>query len=55
MRPLGRIIWNLLLTGRSSIEHVFESHYRSITDINWSPRNPDMVASTGLDSWVWLW
>ena len=50
-----RLIWNLNRTGKTSIDHVLYAHYRAITDINWHPLEPDMVASTGLDSWIWIW
>ncbi|KAI0635452.1 hypothetical protein C8Q77DRAFT_1217270 [Trametes polyzona] len=49
------LIWNLLLTGRTAIEHVLRSHYRAITDINWHTIEPDVVISTGIDSWLWAW
>ncbi|EIW56116.1 uncharacterized protein TRAVEDRAFT_50605 [Trametes versicolor FP-101664 SS1] len=49
------LIWNLLLGGRTSIEHVLRSHYRAITDINWHTIEPDVVISTGIDSWLWAW
>ncbi|CCM03390.1 uncharacterized protein FIBRA_05520 [Fibroporia radiculosa] len=49
------LIWNLFLTGKTSIEHVLRSHYRAITDINWHTTDPDIVVSTGIDSWLWAW
>ncbi|KAI9068878.1 hypothetical protein FKP32DRAFT_1587345 [Trametes sanguinea] len=49
------LIWNLHLGGRTSIEHVLRSHYRAITDINWHTIEPDVVISTGIDSWLWAW
>ncbi|KAI0952525.1 hypothetical protein AcV7_008300 [Taiwanofungus camphoratus] len=49
------LIWNLLLSGKTSIEHVLRSHYRAITDINWHTSDPDIVVSTGIDSWLWAW
>ena len=53
--PIPSLIWNLLLTGRTSIEHVLRSHYRAITDINWHTIEPNVVISTGIDSWQWAW
>ena len=50
-----RLIWNLQLGGKTSIEHILKSHYRAITDINWHRTECDIVASTGIDSWVWAW
>lgn len=49
------LIWNLLVGGRTSIEHVLRSHFRAITDINWHTIEPDIVISTGIDSWQWAW
>ncbi|KAF9266957.1 hypothetical protein L218DRAFT_857464 [Marasmius fiardii PR-910] len=49
------LIWNLLMPGKTSIEHILHSHYRAITDINWHTTECDTVASTGIDSWVWGW
>ncbi|EMD32397.1 hypothetical protein CERSUDRAFT_126817 [Gelatoporia subvermispora B] len=49
------LIWNLLLAGKTSIQHVLKSHYRAITDINWHTTDPDVVVSTGIDSWLWAW
>ncbi|KAF9467004.1 hypothetical protein BDZ94DRAFT_1250295 [Collybia nuda] len=49
------LIWNLLLVGKTSIEHILQSHYRAITDINWHTYECDTVISTGIDSWLWSW
>ncbi|KAL1749235.1 hypothetical protein HDZ31DRAFT_79080 [Schizophyllum fasciatum] len=49
------LIWNLMLQGKTSIQHVLHSHYRAITDINWHTSEYDMVISTGIDSWLWAW
>lgn len=43
------------MSGKTSIEHVLRSHYRAITDINWHNTEPDIVVSTGIDSWLWAW
>ncbi|KAL0575974.1 hypothetical protein V5O48_006008 [Marasmius crinis-equi] len=49
------LIWNLLMSGKTSIEHILHSHYRAITDINWHTTECDTVVSTGIDSWIWGW
>ena len=49
------LIWNLMMVGKSSIEHILRSHYRAITDINWHTSEPDTVSSVGIDSWLWSW
>jgi len=50
-----RLIWNLVLCGKTNIEHVLQAHYRVITDINWHTTECDMVVSASIDSWVWAW
>lgn len=50
-----RLIWNLDRTDRSAIQLILSKHYRSITDVNWHNHHPDIVASTGIDSWIWVW
>lgn len=49
------LIWNLMLQGKTSIQHILHSHYRAITDINWHTSEYDTVISTGIDSWLWAW
>ncbi|KAF8972462.1 hypothetical protein BDZ97DRAFT_1781105 [Flammula alnicola] len=49
------LIWNLLMGGKTSIQHILRSHYRAITDINWHTTECDIVVSTGIDSWIWAW
>ncbi|KIJ15733.1 hypothetical protein PAXINDRAFT_162821 [Paxillus involutus ATCC 200175] len=49
------LIWNLMLIGKTSIEHILHSHYRAITDINWHTSEPETVCSVGIDSWLWSW
>lgn len=39
----------------SAIEHVLHAHTRAITDINWSAHHPDILASCGIDTWIWVW
>jgi WD40 repeat protein len=39
----------------SSISHVLNAHTRAITDINWSPFHPEILASCGIDAWMWAW
>jgi len=53
--PFDRLIWNLLLVGKTSIEHILQAHYRAITDINWHTTECDTVISIGIDSWLWAW
>lgn len=39
----------------SSISHTLHAHTRAITDINWSPFHPEILASCGIDTWTWAW
>lgn len=39
----------------SSIEHLLNAHTRAITDINWSPFHPEVLASCSVDTWTWIW
>lgn len=39
----------------SPIEHTLHAHTRAVTDINWSPHDPDTLATCALDGWVWSW
>ena len=53
------LLWNL--EGEASqksgtpIETVLTGHERSVTDINWSIFDPDVLASSSLDGWIRVW
>ncbi|KAI7905116.1 uncharacterized protein BX663DRAFT_501815 [Cokeromyces recurvatus] len=49
------LVWNLNYTGSRAIEHVFHAHTRAISDINWSPHQPDILATCSVDTYVHLW
>lgn len=53
------LLWNLhAFTAETAIDHVLhgrEGHNRAITDINFSAHDPDMVATCGVDSFVFTW
>ncbi|KAF9042810.1 hypothetical protein BDZ89DRAFT_1128414 [Hymenopellis radicata] len=36
------LIWNLMASGNSNIEHILSAHYRAITDINWHTKEPTL-------------
>lgn len=42
-------------SGSRAIEHVFHAHARAISDINWSPHQPDILATCSVDTYVHLW
>ncbi|WFD00239.1 hypothetical protein MYAM1_002987 [Malassezia yamatoensis] len=39
----------------SAIERLFDAHTRAITDINWSPIHPEILASCSVDAWTYIW
>lgn len=49
------LVWNLNYSGSRAIEHVFHAHTRAISDINWSPHQPDILATCSVDTYVHLW
>lgn len=52
------VVYNLALSPSlsvSPIEHTLHAHTRAVTDINWSPAAPEILATCGLDGWVWSW
>ena len=50
------LVWNLaMLNPQASIEHVLHAHSRAITDINFSPYHPDILATCAVDSYVHCW
>lgn len=49
------IIWNLAKASSDAIEHVLHKHFRAITDINFSPQHPDILATCSIDTYVHAW
>ncbi|KAK4704736.1 SEA/GATOR complex protein SEA3/WDR59, partial [Phenoliferia sp. Uapishka_3] len=52
------VVYNLALSPSlsvSPIEHTLHAHTRAVTDINWSPAAPEVLATCGLDGWVLSW
>ncbi|ODV91136.1 hypothetical protein CANCADRAFT_51841 [Tortispora caseinolytica NRRL Y-17796] len=49
------MVWNLSLPEGRQIEHILHSHTRAITDINFHPSDPEVLATCGVDSWVNYW
>lgn len=39
----------------TAVEHLLDAHTRAITDINWSPFHPELLASCSVDTWTWVW
>ncbi|KAI8081598.1 uncharacterized protein BX664DRAFT_268269 [Halteromyces radiatus] len=48
------VIWNLNSSSQV-IEHTLHAHARAISDINWSPHHPDIVATCSVDTYVCVW
>ncbi|KAI8066503.1 hypothetical protein BC940DRAFT_334092 [Gongronella butleri] len=48
------LIWNLSSSSQP-IEHTLNAHARAISDINWSPHHPDIVATCAVDTYVRVW
>ncbi|GAA6059244.1 hypothetical protein JCM10212_006637 [Sporobolomyces blumeae] len=52
------VVYNLSLSpslANSPIEHALYGHTRAVTDINWSPSTPEILATCALDGWVLGW
>ncbi|GAA5838036.1 hypothetical protein JCM11251_006830 [Rhodosporidiobolus azoricus] len=52
------VIYNLSYSpafSHSPIEHALYGHTRAVTDINWSPGSPEVLASCAMDGWVMAW
>ncbi|KAI7850547.1 hypothetical protein BDC45DRAFT_446958 [Circinella umbellata] len=49
------LVWNLNYSGSQAIENVLHAHSRAISDINWSPHHPDMLATCSVDTYVHIW
>ncbi|CAG8432743.1 7070_t:CDS:10 [Diversispora eburnea] len=48
------LIWNLSLSS-DAVEFILHGHKRAISDINWHPFNPDVLATCSVDTYVHLW
>ncbi|KAI8371399.1 uncharacterized protein BYT42DRAFT_580098 [Radiomyces spectabilis] len=49
------LVWNLNCSQSQAIEYVLHAHSRAISDINWSPHHPDLLATCSVDTYVHLW
>jgi WD40 repeat protein len=48
-------VWNLARSADKAIEHVLHGHTRAITDINFHPDHPDLLATCSVDTFVLAW
>ncbi|KAG0259368.1 hypothetical protein BG011_002676 [Mortierella polycephala] len=49
------LIWNLAHNAPRAVELILHAHNRAISDINWSPFHPDLLATCSVDTFVHLW
>ncbi|BGP34712.1 hypothetical protein JCM10296v2_006534 [Rhodotorula toruloides] len=52
------VVYNLSLSpslSSSPVEHTLYRHTRAVTDINWSPGSPEVLATCAMDGWVMAW
>ncbi|KAF9900813.1 hypothetical protein EC991_006872 [Linnemannia zychae] len=49
------LIWNLSHSAPRAVELILHAHNRAISDINWSPFHPDLLATCSVDTFVHLW
>ncbi|KAG7736448.1 hypothetical protein KL911_004829 [Ogataea haglerorum] len=49
------MVWNLARPSHNAIEHVLHSHTRAITDINFHPNHPELLATCSVDTMVLSW
>ncbi|KAI1310244.1 hypothetical protein EDD11_003860 [Mortierella claussenii] len=49
------LIWNLNHNAPRAVELILHAHNRAISDINWSPFHPDLLATCSVDTFVHLW
>ncbi|KAF9975128.1 hypothetical protein BGZ73_001343 [Actinomortierella ambigua] len=49
------LIWNLAPSAPRPVELILHAHSRAISDINWSPFHPDLLATCSVDTFVHLW
>lgn len=49
------LLWDLLRPSNNAIVQVLHKHTRAITDINFHPQHPDMLATCAIDTFVYGW
>lgn len=49
------LLWNLSRNSSDAIEHVLHGHSRAITDINFHPTHPEILATCSIDAYVHAW
>lgn len=49
------MVWNLSRNSTNAIEHILHGHFRAITDINFHPHHPEILATCSVDTYVLAW
>ncbi|CDO96273.1 unnamed protein product [Kluyveromyces dobzhanskii CBS 2104] len=49
------IVWNLSRSSSKAVEHVLHGHFRAITDINFHPLQPEILATSSIDTYTLAW
>ncbi|AGO13930.1 AaceriAGR067Wp [[Ashbya] aceris (nom. inval.)] len=49
------IVWNLARSSSNAVEHELHGHTRAITDINFHPIHPELLATCSIDTYVHAW
>ncbi|KAI9097374.1 hypothetical protein DFS34DRAFT_659789 [Phlyctochytrium arcticum] len=54
------LVWNLDAVGGAQgstkhVEHILGTHQRAVSDLNWSPFHPTLLATCSYDTYVHLW
>ncbi|AMD18943.1 HBR042Wp [Eremothecium sinecaudum] len=49
------MVWNLARSSPNAIEHELHGHFRAITDINFHPNHPEILATCSIDTYVHAW
>ncbi|SCV00193.1 LAME_0G08152g1_1 [Lachancea meyersii CBS 8951] len=49
------LVWNLSKSSSNAVEHVLHGHFRAITDINFHPQHPEILATCSIDAYVHSW
>lgn len=49
------LLWDLARPSNNAIQNVLHKHTRAITDINFHPLDPEMLATCSIDTFVYSW
>lgn len=49
------VVWNLALPSDRAVEYELRGHRRTVTDVNFSPNKPDLVATCSIDTTINIW